>query len=137
MVLVVAVAGVLAVPKWLTGQTAASGSASGVPLVEVSAAAPAAPWLAPPAALPSSLTPAAAGADGSISIQEGEGPLPYLFGIFGGIAGMFVGDWWADRECGSDCGAGKIAMLFLSGGLGAMIGWVIGGGEIPQPPPGR
>jgi hypothetical protein len=68
---------------------------------------------------------------------QAEGPLPYLLGIFGGIAGMFVGDWWADRECGSDCGAGKIAMLFLSGGLGAMIGWVIGGGEIPQPPPGR
>lgn len=91
--------------------------------------------LLPAALVPPSSTVAPAGE--ITAFQDRPVLVPYLFGIFGGIAGMFVGDWWADRECGSDCGAGKIAMLFLAGGLGAITGWVIGGGEIPQPPPER
>jgi fluoride ion exporter CrcB/FEX len=72
------------------------------------------------------------------ALQDGPAMVPVLFGIFGGIAGMFVGDWWADRDCVETCGQTNIAALFLGGALGAMLGWLIGGGEIPEePPPGR
>jgi hypothetical protein len=133
LALILAVAGLLAGSGRLAAQTVASGSASDVALAGVSAAA----WNAPPTALPPILTPPASGASELVSIQEPPGMVPVLFGIFGGIAGLFLGDVWADRECDSDCGAGRIAMLFLAGGLGAMAGWAIGGGEIPQPPPER
>jgi hypothetical protein len=138
LALVLAAAGLLAGPERLAAQTAAWTSVSDTPPAGVNAVAPPSVWLAPPAALPPMLTPPSAGADGSVSSQEPTKMVPVLFGIFGGIAGMFVGDWWADQECDSDCGAGRIAMLFLAGGVGAMIGWLIGGGDLPSDsPPGR
>jgi hypothetical protein len=82
--------------------------------------------------------PSASPATSPVAALEENGPLPYIFGIFGGIAGMFVADWWADRDCGDSCGQTNIPMLFLGGGLGAIIGYLIGGGELPDDaPPGR
>ena len=93
--------------------------------------------LALPRALPPALVPARGVGSAVAFVQEESQMVPVLFGIFGGIAGMFAADWWADRECG-DCGQTNIPMLFLGGALGAMIGYLIGGGEIPdEPPPGR
>ncbi|WP_420129787.1 hypothetical protein [Longimicrobium sp.] len=87
--------------------------------------------------LPAVLVPPAAGRGEYAAFDHESQMVPLLFGIFGGIAGLFVGDWWSDRECGTDCGAGRVAVWFLAGGLGAITGWVVGGGEIPQPPPER
>jgi hypothetical protein len=136
-VVVLVLAGVQAGAGRLAGQTAESPLAFDAQPAWPNAAAMPAAWMAPPAALPPSLTPDAVGADGPMSIQGEQGPLPYLFGIFGGIAGMFVADWWEDRNCDENCGQANIPMLFLGGGLGAIIGYLIGGGELPEPPPGR
>jgi hypothetical protein len=136
VIFALAVAGVFAGPAPLAGQTAAPDSTSDAQPAWASAATPPAPWLAPSVALPPILTPPAVGTDELVAFQEGgNGPLPYLFGIFGGIAGMFVGDWWADRNCGDSCGQTNIPMLFLGGGLGAIIGYLIGGGELPDDSP--
>jgi hypothetical protein len=73
-----------------------------------------------------------------VAIQDGAPMVPVLSGIFGGIAGLLVADWWADRNCADSCGQPNIAALFLGGAVGAMIGWLIGGGDIPdEAPPGR
>lgn len=90
-------------------------------------------WLAPLAPLPPILAPPAV--EEPVALQDGPGMVPVLFGIFGAIAGMFVGDWWADRNCVEACGQTDIVMLFIGGALGAMLGYVIGGGEIPDPGP--
>lgn len=87
--------------------------------------------------LPAELVPPATIRGEYAAFDHDSEVVPLLYGIAGGIAGLFLGNWWLDQECGSNCGAGKIAVLFLTGGLGSIIGWVIGGGEIPQPPPGR
>lgn len=91
---------------------------------------------APP--LPASLVPPAAGSTHPVFIQPENNTVPILFGIFGGIAGLFVADWWADRNCVDTCGQADIPTLFLGGALGAVIGYLLGGGELPdEPPPGR
>jgi ABC-type xylose transport system permease subunit len=73
--------------------------------------------------------------DGSARLQSGTGPVAILLGVFGAIGGMFVADWWADRNCEESCGQADIPTLFLGGALGGMIGYLVGGGEIPEPEP--
>jgi hypothetical protein len=87
--------------------------------------------------LPAELVPTAMAHAEYEALDHESEMVPLLFGIAGGIAGLFMADWWDDRNCGDSCGQPNIAALFLGGGLGAIVGWVIGGGEIPQPPPER
>ena len=93
--------------------------------------------LAVPRPLPPALVPAREVAASEMAFVQEESPMvPVLFGIFGGIAGMFVADWWVDRNCTESCGQADIPMLFLGGALGAVLGYLIGGGELPEQPPG-
>ncbi|HYR06486.1 MAG TPA: hypothetical protein VEQ60_01880, partial [Longimicrobium sp.] len=98
-----AVTGTLAGAGPLAAQTVASHSVPDGAPVRATDSAATADWIALPAALPPILVPPAAQADGSVVIQGGEGPVPVLFAIFGGIAGMFVGDWWMQRGCEENC----------------------------------
>ena len=94
--------------------------------------------LALPRVLPPALVPARGVAASDVAFVQGESQMvPVLFGIFGGIAGMFAADWWVDRNCTHACGQADIPMLFLDGALGAILGYLIGGGELPEVPPGR
>lgn len=119
----------------------ASGSLSAQESPAVAPSADSAAAISWGTALPATLVPPGSphARSGEIStIQDGPPLVPVLFGIFGGIAGLFVADWWADQNCADSCGQPNIAALFLGGALGAMIGWLIGGGEIPEEPsPGR
>lgn len=100
--------------------------------------ATAAAVLALPRVLPPALVPAREVAASEVAFAQGESQMvPVLFGIFGGIAGMFVADWWADRDCTETCGQADIPMLFLGGAVGAMLGYLIGGGDLPEAPPPR
>ncbi len=61
--------------------------------------------------------------------------VPFFSGLFGAIAGMFVANWWVQRNCEERCAEEKLYMLFIGGGIGAMVGWLAGGGEVPDTPP--
>ncbi|HEU4885803.1 MAG TPA: hypothetical protein VFT45_26440 [Longimicrobium sp.] len=136
--LVLAVAGVLTGSARLAAQAAASVPVSDAPPAVVSAVSPPPRWAPPPAALPLILTPPTLGADYPVSVQDGPGMVPVLFAIFGGIAGMFVGDWWMQRNCKESCEESGFYGMLAGGMLGGIIGYLIGGGEIPDhSPPGR
>lgn len=84
--------------------------------------------------LPAALTPDAPPRPPSAPAVAESGPTPYLFGIAGGVAGLFVGKWAMTRGCEENC-----SQQALLGGLvgilgGAALGYVIGGGELVPPP---
>ncbi|HEX5870961.1 MAG TPA: hypothetical protein VFY65_11115 [Longimicrobium sp.] len=89
-------------------------------------------------ALPAALTPPPhqAAADVAALEAQDEG-LPLLLGVFGGIAGMFVGKWALSRGCEENCS--EEALLGGMAGIlvGGIIGYLVGGGEMPDEPPGR
>jgi hypothetical protein len=133
---------VLAWPAPLPGQTTGSRAAGAVPLAEASTAVKqdqmvvfSAPVLLPPILNPAPVL------DDQVAVQHGEGPVPVLFAIFGGIAGMFVGKWWMQSGCDEseeNCDERGFYGLLAGGLVGTVVGWLIGGGEIPEePPPGR
>jgi hypothetical protein len=91
-------------------------------------------------ALPADLVPPASSGPSvshSPSIQAGAGPVPVLFAIFGGIAGMFVGRWWMQRGCDENCDERGFIGLLAGGLFGGVIGWMVGGGEMTDPGPPR
>jgi hypothetical protein len=95
-----------------------------------------APLAAP--VLPPILIPPALDLDAPLPLQDGAPMVPVLFAIFGGIAGMFVGDWWMQRDCEENCEERGFIGLLAGGILGMLVGWIIGGGELPDDsPPGR
>jgi hypothetical protein len=118
----------------LSGQADSSPTAAG--MFQASAIPPGnpvAPLAAP--ALPPLLIPPALNPDAPVTLQDGEPMVPVLFAIFGGIAGMFVGDWWMQRDCKENCEERGFIGLLAGGILGMLVGWMIGGGEIPEESP--
>jgi hypothetical protein len=133
------------VPAWpapLPGQTTGSRAAGAVPLAEAGTAVKQDQQdqmvvFAAPVPLPPILTPAPV-LDNPVAVQRGEGPVPVVFAIFGGIAGMFVGKWWMQSGCDEseeNCDERGFYGLLAGGLVGTVVGWLIGGGEIPEPPP--
>lgn len=85
--------------------------------------------------LPAALTPEAPPGAALVRVPAENGPTPYLLGLAGGVAGLFVGKWAMTRGCQENC-----AQQALLGGMigilgGAALGYVIGGGEMVRPPP--
>lgn len=86
-----------------------------------------------PAPLPAELTPVAS-ESAPIAVVVDDGVTPYLLGIFGGIAGWFVGGHVLTRGCTRECDMEKLLMGFLGATAGAVLGYLAGGGELPEPP---
>jgi hypothetical protein len=89
------------------------------------------------APLPAILMPPAAPDMTTSTLQRNDGT-PILLGIVGGVAGMFVGRWALSRGCEENCS--EQALLGGMAGIlvGAAIGYMVGGGELPsQGPPIR
>lgn len=131
-------AGALASRAPLSGQVDGSPTAAAAGTAGASVFAPGNPvdrYAAP--ALPPILVPPALNPDAPVALQDGAPMVPVLFAIFGGIAGMFLGDWWMQRDCEENCEESGFIGLLAGGILGTLVGWMIGGGEIPEPPPGR
>ena len=78
------------------------------------------------------MQPAAPHAFQAPALGAADGPVPFLFGVFGGIAGMFVANWWVQRNCQERCDEERLYMLFIGGGIGAAVGWLVGGGDLPE-----
>jgi hypothetical protein len=94
-------------------------------------------WRGGGLALPAELAPPAwqqPGA-GSPTLGTADGVVPYLSGAAGAIAGMIVATWWVQRDCRESCDQERLLMLFLGGTIGAMLGWLVGGGELPDDSP--
>jgi hypothetical protein len=70
-------------------------------------------------------------------VPDGAGPVPVLFAIFGGIAGMFIGKWALSQGCEENCSEQALYGGMFGILLGGALGWLVGGGELPDPPPGR
>lgn len=92
-------------------------------------------WRGSPA-LPAELVPPAGerGA-GPPALGTADGVVPFLSGVAGAITGMFVATWWVQRDCRENCAEQRLYMLFLGGVTGAMVGWLVGGGDLPDDSP--
>ena len=69
------------------------------------------------------------------TLRAGDGVVPFFSGLFGAMAGMFVANWWVRRNCQENCAEERLYMLILGGMAGALVGWLAGGGEVPDTPP--
>lgn len=90
-----------------------------------------------PMLLPADLVPPATVRGEYAAFDHGSDLVPLISAVVGGIAGMFIGRWGMQIGCDENCNESGFYGLIIGGMAGTLLGWIIGGGEVPQPPPGR